>query len=74
MILIAGPCVLESHDTVMRIAEGLIPFSEDCTKEFYFKASFDKANRTSLNSYRGYGLEEGLKMLEEVKGSLDIEY
>ncbi len=51
----------------MRIAEGLIPFSEDCTKEFYFKASFDKANRTSLNSYRGYGLEEGLKMLEEVK-------
>ncbi len=37
MILIAGPCVLESHDTVVRIAEGLIPFSEDCTKEFYFR-------------------------------------
>ncbi len=37
-----------------------ISFSEDCTKEFYFKASFDKANRTSLNSYRGLGVDEGL--------------
>jgi 2-dehydro-3-deoxyphosphooctonate aldolase (KDO 8-P synthase) len=67
MILIAGPCVLESLDNVLRIAEGLLPFSEDCTKEFYFKASFDKANRTSLDSYRGVGLEEGLEMLQRVK-------
>ncbi len=67
MILIAGPCVLESRDTVMRIAEALMPYHEDCTKEFYFKASFDKANRTSLDSFRGPGLQEGLKMLQEVK-------
>jgi len=67
MILIAGPCVLESRDTVMRIAESLQPYDEDCTKEFYFKASFDKANRTSLDSFRGPGLDEGLKMLQEVK-------
>jgi len=67
MILIAGPCVLESRDTVMRIAESLGQYHEDCTKEFYFKASFDKANRTSLESFRGPGLEEGLKMLQEVK-------
>jgi len=67
VILIAGPCVLESFDNVLKIAEALYPFSEDCTKEFYFKASFDKANRTSLNSYRGPGLDEGLKMLERVK-------
>jgi len=67
MILIAGPCVLESLDNVMKIAEALSPFSEDCTKEFYFKASFDKANRTSLDSYRGPGLEEGLEILQRVK-------
>ncbi len=67
MILIAGPCVLESRENVMRIAEALKPYAEDCTKAFYFKASFDKANRTSLQSFRGPGLEEGLKLLEEVK-------
>ena len=67
MELIAGPCVLESRDTVMRIAESLNKYHEDCTKEFYFKASFDKANRTSLDSFRGPGLDEGLKMLQEVK-------
>jgi len=67
MILIAGPCVLESRDNVMRIAESLGKYHDDCTKEFYFKASFDKANRTSLDSFRGPGLEEGLKMLAEVK-------
>ncbi len=67
MILIAGPCVLESRDNVMRIAESLKKYHEDCTKDFYFKASFDKANRTSLDSFRGPGLDEGLKMLQEVK-------
>jgi 2-dehydro-3-deoxyphosphooctonate aldolase (KDO 8-P synthase) len=67
MILIAGPCVLESRDNVMRIAESLGKYHEDCTKDFYFKASFDKANRTSLDSFRGPGLDEGLKMLQEVK-------
>jgi len=67
MILIAGPCVLESRDNVMRIAESLGKYHEDCTKDFYFKASFDKANRTSLDSFRGPGMEEGLKMLQEVK-------
>ncbi len=67
MILIAGPCVLESRDNVMRIAESLTSYHEDCTKDFYFKASFDKANRTSLDSFRGPGLDEGLKMLQEVK-------
>ena len=67
MIFIAGPCVLESRDNVMRIAELLGKYHDDCTKDFYFKASFDKANRTSLDSFRGPGLEEGLKMLQEVK-------
>ncbi|MEA3419332.1 MAG: 3-deoxy-8-phosphooctulonate synthase [Campylobacterota bacterium] len=69
MILISGPCVIESRDTVFRIAEALMPYHEDCTKEFYFKASFDKANRTSLDSFRGPGMEEGLKMLQEIKSN-----
>jgi 2-dehydro-3-deoxyphosphooctonate aldolase (KDO 8-P synthase) len=67
MVLIAGPCVLENRENVMRIAESLMPYHEDCTKDFYFKASFDKANRTSIDSFRGPGLDEGLKLLQEVK-------
>ncbi|AXX91210.1 3-deoxy-8-phosphooctulonate synthase [Malaciobacter molluscorum LMG 25693] len=67
MIILTGPCVLEDRDTVMKIAEKLQPLSEDKRVEFYFKASFDKANRTSIHSYRGPGLDEGLKIFEEVK-------
>lgn len=65
--ILTGPCVLEDRDTVFKIAEKLKPLSEDKRVEFYFKASFDKANRTSLSSFRGPGLEEGLKLFEEVK-------
>lgn len=65
--ILTGPCVLEDRDTVFAIAEKLLPLSEDKRVEFYFKASFDKANRTSLSSYRGPGLEDGLKLLEEIK-------
>ena len=67
MILIAGPCVIESRDIVFKIAEHLKKHNEDSDIEFYFKASFDKANRTSLDSFRGPGLDEGLKILDEVK-------
>jgi len=67
MKLIAGPCVIESRDSLMRIAEGLRGYHEDKSCEFYFKASFDKANRTSLESYRGPGVHEGLKMLQEIQ-------
>ncbi|NPA29696.1 MAG: 3-deoxy-8-phosphooctulonate synthase [Epsilonproteobacteria bacterium] len=69
MILIAGPCVIESRDNLLRIAEGLATVAEQKNLTFYFKASFDKANRTSLESFRGPGLQEGLKLLEEVKTS-----
>ncbi len=67
MIIMTGPCVLEDKDTVFKIANKLKPLSEDKRVEFYFKASFDKANRTSINSYRGPGLEEGLRIFEEIK-------
>lgn len=67
MIILTGPCVLEDRDRVMKIAEMLKPLSEDKRVDFYFKASFDKANRTSLSSFRGPGLDEGLKMFQEIK-------
>ena len=65
MILIAGPCVIESKEQIFKIAELLKPLNEKY--EFYFKASFDKANRTSLDSYRGPGIDKGLEILNEVK-------
>lgn len=67
MILITGPCVIESRDLVLKMAENLAKFNDDERLEFYFKSSFDKANRTSIKSFRGPGLEEGLKILSEVK-------
>ena len=63
----SGPCVIESEASLFRIAEALQPYQEDARFDFYFKASFDKANRTSLESYRGPGLEEGLRLLQKVK-------
>jgi 2-dehydro-3-deoxyphosphooctonate aldolase (KDO 8-P synthase) len=67
MILLTGPCVIENRDNVLKIAEQLSKLNEDSRIDFHFKASFDKANRTSLDSFRGPGLDEGLKILEEVK-------
>ncbi|HIP44128.1 MAG TPA: 3-deoxy-8-phosphooctulonate synthase, partial [Sulfurospirillum arcachonense] len=67
MILIAGPCVIESREKLFSVAKQLMKYHEDETIDFYFKSSFDKANRTSLDSFRGPGIDEGLKILEEVR-------
>ncbi|ASM39336.1 3-deoxy-8-phosphooctulonate synthase [Campylobacter sp. RM12327] len=67
MILIAGPCVIESKELVFEIAKRLESFAKDDRIDFYFKSSFDKANRTSINSFRGPGLEKGCEILAEVK-------
>ncbi len=67
MILIAGPCVIESEEIVFEIAKKLKKYNEDEDIDFYFKASFDKANRTSLESFRGPGLEKGLEILQNIK-------
>ncbi|WP_331774461.1 3-deoxy-8-phosphooctulonate synthase [Sulfurospirillum sp. 1612] len=67
MILIAGPCSIESKDLLFKVAEKLRVYHEDKNIDFYFKSSFDKANRTSISSFRGPGLDEGLKLLEAVK-------
>src|SRR5262249_52403677 len=67
LLWIAGPCVIESHDLTLRIAEQLKQLVERLGIPLVFKASFDKANRTSAKSFRGPGLQEGLRTLESVK-------
>ena len=71
MFLIAGPCAIESRDIVMHTAETLKQVCERLGVTLYFKSSYDKANRTSM-SERGVGMEEGLKILQEVKTSFDL--
>ena len=66
-ILIAGPCVIESEDMVMEIAGKMKQIVSNHDVDYYFKASFDKANRTSLSSYRGPGIDKGLEILKRVK-------
>ncbi len=71
-LLMAGPCVIESEQSVMEIAEELCKIVEGKNVDFYFKASFDKANRTSINSFRGPGIEEGLRILKKVKDAYNV--
>lgn len=66
-IFIAGPCVIESAELLDSVASKLCEINRTLGVDVIFKASFDKANRTSLHSYRGVGLEKGLQMLAEVK-------
>ena len=66
LVLIAGPCVVESRETVLRIAERLKEIAAARPITLVFKASFDKANRTSVDSFRGPGLEAGLEVLAAV--------
>ncbi|MBQ5875001.1 MAG: 3-deoxy-8-phosphooctulonate synthase [Alistipes sp.] len=64
---VAGPCVIESAELLDKVAETLVGINERLGVDVIFKASFDKANRTSLSSYRGVGLDKGLQMLDDVK-------
>ena len=72
LTVISGPCVIDDRDLVMRIAETLKEISQRKQFNLIFKGSFDKANRTSLSSYRGVGLDEGLKILDEVGKSFSL--
>jgi 2-dehydro-3-deoxyphosphooctonate aldolase (KDO 8-P synthase) len=67
LVFILGPCVIESREHTLLMAEKLAALAEELRFPLVFKASFDKANRTDLDSYRGPGLEKGLVILEEVK-------
>jgi len=70
--LFAGPCVIENKDLVFQIAKTLKQLTEKTGFDYIFKASFDKANRTSVNSFRGPGIDEGLKILHDVKKEFDL--
>lgn len=66
-IFIAGPCVIESAELLDEVAKRLCEINETLGTDIIFKASFDKANRTSIRSYRGVGMEQGLQMLDDVR-------
>ena len=66
-VLIAGPCVIESEESILYHAKKLKEITQELNMPFIFKSSYDKANRSSINSYRGPGLKKGLKILNKVK-------
>ena len=72
LFLIAGPCVIESEDMTLRVAEELKNVCIKLGVPFIFKSSFDKANRSSNSTFRGFGMEEGLRILEKVKAQFDL--
>ena len=71
-IIIAGPCVIESMECLDAVAQELVRINKAHGTDIIFKASFDKANRTSLSSYRGPGIERGLQMLAEIKAKYGL--
>jgi len=72
IVLIAGPCMLESREVVFRCAESLVKTSSELNIPLIFKTSFDKANRTSLNAKRGLPFDEALRVFEELRKSFDF--
>lgn len=70
--LIAGPCVIESEEQVLCVAGQMKEITEELSVPYTFKASFDKANRTSIHSFRGPGIEEGLRILQKVKDQFGL--
>ena len=72
LFLIAGPCVVESEELQLRTAERLKDITDGLGVHFIFKSSFDKANRSSDKSYRGPGMDEGLRVLEKVRDTLGV--
>jgi len=71
-VLLAGPCVIEGEERVLRIAEKVKEITERLEIPYVFKSSYDKANRSSIESFRGPGLEKGLKILQKVKDKFDL--
>ncbi|MCQ2608069.1 MAG: 3-deoxy-8-phosphooctulonate synthase [Bacteroidales bacterium] len=72
-IFIAGPCVIETMDVLEEVAAELVRLNAKHNLSIYFKASFDKANRTSLQSFRGPGMEKGLQMLSDIKSKYGLQ-
>ncbi len=72
LVLIAGPCAIEDEDLTLRIAAGLKEITTELGCELIFKASYDKANRTSVTSFRGLGIDRGLRILERIKTEFEL--
>ena len=72
LVLLAGPCVIEGEDFTLKTAEAIANIAEACGVPLVFKSSFDKANRTSKDGFRGPGLDEGLRILQRVKDELGL--
>ncbi len=72
LVLIAGPCAIEDEDLTLRIADGLKEIATELNCELIFKASYDKANRTSVTSFRGLGMDRGLRLLERIKREFEL--
>jgi len=72
LVLFAGPCVIEGEDFTLQVAEQIAAIAETCGVPLVFKSSFDKANRTSKDGFRGPGLQEGLRILQRVKDELGL--
>ena len=72
LFFIVGPCVIESEELILDTASQLKAVSDELDVPIIFKSSFDKANRSSIDSYRGPGIEEGLRILQRVKDELDM--
>ena len=70
--LILGPCVIEGRDHTLKIAEAIKKITDKLALSFIFKSSYDKANRTSVSSFRGPGIDEGVQILSDVKSELNI--
>jgi 2-dehydro-3-deoxyphosphooctonate aldolase (KDO 8-P synthase) len=72
LFLIAGPCVIESEEHALQMAKSIAAVAREKKLPYIFKASYDKANRTSIRSFRGPGLDEGLRILQKVRETLEI--
>src|SRR5580765_814823 len=72
LLFIAGPCVIESERLILDVGKRLAELAEQLSLQLVFKSSFDKANRTSVESFRGPGLEAGLEILAKVKAATGL--
>ena len=70
--LVLGPCVIESSDHCLKMADAIKEIAERVDMKLIFKSSFDKANRSSVSSFRGLGMDEGLKILQKVRSEIDV--
>src|SRR6185503_19698154 len=72
LTIIAGPCVIESRDHALMMARECLAHTSQAGLDFVYKSSFDKANRSSVKSFRGLGMDAGLEVLREVKSELGV--